>query len=356
MALVGNYDPAGYVAGNVATYPPLPPGATLYQPSMWWNSTGTGTMDGAAVVPGDRIYVLARGRAYGELLYGDEIYGGPGADDWSPGFVTWYIWSSAGLPPNWVNPYPFTGCPLGDYAPGWNIVIDSYYNDATGSRTYGELLYGEGVYGDVSGSTAAWHELTRETFAVNITVGTSDGSDVVPVTEMILDLWDDDATVVDISPINYRTARLGSLVRVGVFDPVWKYHPLATGTIRAIEDTHDTLPRYVTITAYGIDTKLSTSAPNWQRPAEMLSTRTKAILAAALYPVADVEVYPRDTLLTADTKPQTVNMRAEMDRTAASGGMMFDTTPRADLRLRDWPLAPTGDLLHVVDCVDPDTP
>jgi hypothetical protein len=139
-------------------------------------------------------------------------------------------------------------------------------------------------------------------------------------------------------------------VRVGVFDPQWKYWPLATGVVRSIKDIHDTLPRYVTITAYGYDAKLSTSVPGWQRPGEQLSTRVKALLAAALYPVADVEVYPRDSSLSADNLAQTINVRAEMDRTAMSGGMQFDTTVRADLRLRDWPLTPAGTPLHVVDC------
>ncbi len=355
MPLIGDYDPAGYVTGDYATYPPLPDGDGLYQPSMWWNSTGTGTMDGHPVQPTDRIYVVGKGRTYGEWLYGDLVYGGPAGYDWPVELVTWVIWSDEGQPPNWVDPYPFTGCPLGDYAPDWRIVIDAYYNDAAGSRTYGELNYGDEVYGDPGAGTPGWHELTREAFAVNVTVGTSDGSDVVPVTELILDLWDDDATTVDISPVNYFTVRLDSPVRVGVFDPGWKYHPLAAGVVRAIEDTHDTLPRYVTITAFGADAKLSTSLANWQRPSEMLSARVRALLAAALYPLDDLHDYPRDTLLSADVKAGIVNARAEMDRTAMSGGMSFDTTPRADLRMRDWPLTPTETVLRVVDCITPDT-
>ena len=103
MALVGNYNPAGYVAGSFATYPVLPVGATLYQPSMWWNSTGTGTMDGHKVVPTDRIYAVGKSRNYGDLTYGAMEYGSPGVGDWSPSEVTWYIWSNAGKPPTWAS-------------------------------------------------------------------------------------------------------------------------------------------------------------------------------------------------------------------------------------------------------------
>jgi hypothetical protein len=82
----------------------------------------------------------------------------------------------------------------------------------------------------------------------------------------------------------------------------------------------------------------------------MLSARVRALLAAARYPLTDIAVYPRDFALTADVQEKTINVRAEMDRSAASAGFQFDVSPRSELRLREWPLAPTGTQIQVVDC------
>lgn len=51
MSEVGTYDASTFVAGNFATYPALPAGASLYQPTMAWAVTVAGTVQGQAVVP-----------------------------------------------------------------------------------------------------------------------------------------------------------------------------------------------------------------------------------------------------------------------------------------------------------------
>ena len=364
MPLVADYDPSGYTAGNFATYPPLPDGVTLYQPSMWWNSTGTGTMDGAHVDPGDRIYPQGRARLYGDFNYGDAVYGNPRDEDWPPAVVSWLIWD-ASLPPDQQPPFPHSGCPYGEfgqYTPGqWRIVVEALFNDLVGSRTYGSGLYGDDVYGDVNGEgRLLWHDVTRPAYNITAAVGTSDGAPAVPVHTVEVSFVDDDGTWLDYAePAYWYQPFVGSPLRVGFLDPAHKYWPVVVGTIEQIRDEHDTLPRYVTLQAFGNDTTLSTDVAGWQRPAELTSARFKALMAAGAWRYGDSQVvYPTgDAGLHADKAPTDVTVRAEIDRTVLSAGWFFDTDPWGAPRLREWPHVPTGTPVEVADCLgEPATP
>ena len=137
----GLYNPAGYVDADPATWPQYQPPAVAYQPGMWWTSTGTGTVAGEPVAPGDFVFVIYKPRTYGALLYGDGDYGSTAAGNWSAADVTFDVWD-ASLPPWQQPPFPNAGCPFGDDFPGWRIVIDALYQD-TPTRTYGMDLCGD---------------------------------------------------------------------------------------------------------------------------------------------------------------------------------------------------------------------
>lgn len=356
MPLVGDFDPAGYVAGNFATYPPLPPGATLYQPTMWWLSIGTGVMDGAAVRPGDRIYANGRARLYGDFTYGSAVYGNPPDQDWPVEVVTWLIWDSS-IPPEFQPPFPFSGCPFGDrdeFTPGqWRIVVEALFNDLVGSRTYGALLYGDDVYGDAHGEgRLLWHDVTRPTYEITLAVGTSDGAPAVPVNSIQVSVVDSDGEWFEFAdPAYFYTPFVGSPLRVGFMDPEFKYWPVVVGAIEQIRDEHDTLPRYVTIQAFGNDSDLSNDVAPWQRPAEMASTRFAALMTAGGWRFGDGQlVYPGDAALHADRQPRSITVRSEIDRTVLSAGWFFDTDTWGGPRLRQWPHVPTGAPIEVTDC------
>lgn len=354
----GSYDPATYVAATPATWPQVtrPAAATLYQPGMWWTSTGTGTVDGKPALPGDFIFAMYRERLYGQWLYGDGVYGTAGIHgDWDHTNVGFHVWD-ASLPPEYQPPFPYSGCPFGEFE-GWRIVIDALYQDRP-TRTYGMLNFGDEVYGEPGAPSERWADITRPGFQVNVTVGTADGAPAVDVTQIDIEMHDDAGMWFDIAePAYYFQPFVGDPIRVGFLDPVLAYHPVAVGTIETILDEHDTLPRYVSVQAFGNDMDLSNDQVYWQRPAEKTSTRFTALMAAGGWRFGTGDLtYPGEIDLHADLQPIDITTRTEIDRTAMSAGWFFDTDRWGGPRLREWPHLPTGPALEVVDCPDDTTP
>jgi hypothetical protein len=354
----GQYDAASYVAADLATWPQVQPPAVLYQPGMWWTSTSSGTVDGEPADPGDYIFVHYLARTYGQFDYGGGTYGDNPHGNWPIESVGFTVWDST-VPPRLQPPFPYAGCPFDDERyPGWRIVVDSLFND-TPTRTYGQLNYGDYVYGDTEDIvTPRWADITRPAFAVNVTVGTGDGAPSVAVTGLDIEMYDDTGAWFDISePAYYFQPFVGDPIRVGFLDPLLEYHPIAVGVIETIRDEHDTLPRYVSVEAFGNDMDLANDHLYWQRPAELASTRFAALMAAGGWRFGLGElVYPGDAELHADLKPIDIVTRTEIDRTAMSAGWFFDTTAWGEPRLRDWPHTPTGTPLEVVDCRHDTTP
>ena len=347
----GPYDPAGYDPANHATWPQYRPPAVAYQPGMWWTSTGTGTIDGQPVGPGDFLFAAYKPRGYGELLYGDGDYGSTLAGDWDPVNVRFVVWD-ASLPPWQQPPFPNAGCPFGDDFPGWRIVIDALYQD-TPTRTYGMFDYGDDTYGDTETPLLRWADITRPGYQVNVTVGTVDGAQSVAVEEIAVQLVDDEGLWVDFGvPARYFQPFVGDPIRVGFLDPGLSYHPMAVGTIETIRDDHDTLPRYVTVQAFGHMSHMVNTVPFWQRPEELTSQRIAALVAAGDWRFNALDLsYPGDVTLRADEQPADRVVRNELDRTAASAGWSFDCDKWGSLRLRTWPLEPTGEPIVATDCI-----
>jgi hypothetical protein len=353
----GPYDAAGYVAANMATWPQFQPPAVAYQPGMWWTATSSGTVDGEHADVGDYIFVHYLARTYGQFLYGDGTYGDNPHGNWPIESVGFTVWDSA-IPPRLQPPFPYAGCPFNDDRfPGWRIVIDALYQD-TPTRTYGMDLYGDDTYGDTDTPTKRWADITRPTYQVNVTVGTADGAPAVDVTSIDIEMWDDEGRWFDIAePAYYFLPFVGDPIRVGFLDPGLAYHPICVGTIETILDEHDTLPRYVSVEAFGNDMDLGNDHLYWQRPAEVASQRFNALMVAGGWRFGNGSlVFPGDAALHADLKPIDINTRTEIDRTVMSAGWFFDTTAWGEPRLREWPHVPTGTPLEVVDCRHDTTP
>ena len=263
----------------------------------------------------------------------------------------------ASLPPWQQPPFPNAGCPFGDRFPGWRIVIDALYQDLP-TRTYGMFNYGDDVYGDSGSPAPRWADITRPSYDVNIRVGTIDGAQTVDVTEISVELLDDEGVWIDFAtPARYFQPFVGNPIRVGFLDPGLGYHPLVVGSIETIHDDHDTLPRYVTIQAFGHLSHMVNTVAFWQRPAELTSQRIPALVAAGGWRFNELDLaYPGDVMLKADEQPADRVVRNELDRTAASAGWMFDTDPWGSLRVRTWPLEPTGEPIVATDCLDDGPP
>lgn len=359
MALMGTYDAGGYVSGQPSSYPQLPAGIVYYQPGMWWSVTGAGTIEGVAAVPGDRLYAIGRGRNYGDFTFGELIYGDPPDYDWPPELVSWLVWDSTAPPSNLV-PFPFSGCPYtttqqpwGNWAPGWRIVIDAFYNADLGSRTYGTELFGDELYGDTdSAGRGAWHDITRPAYEIRAIDGTRDGRATVDVSTTVIRLLDTEGVWFDMAPpTSYYQPPVGAPIRVGFLDPQQRYHPVHVGIIERITDEHDTAPRVVEVQAFGRGFELVSDALGWQRGAEPLAARFDALLGAAHWRWGlGSLVYPNNPVLLADRVPRDVVVREELDRCAQSSGLFLDTDRWGDLRLRWWPHEPLEPALEVVDC------
>lgn len=368
MPLVGTYNPSTFVAGNFATYPQLPPGVTYYQPTMHWLAVGApGTVQGQTVAVGDLLFATAGpGRTYGQNTYGEQIYGGQTAGDWTVDQVFFLRWD-ASIPAPIQPPYPNAGCPFtrpdlvfGDWAPGWRLVIDAWYDDKLGSRTYGEDNFGQGIYGSSVVSQARWVDMTHPSFHVETGDGMADGAPRVTVSEVVVTMVDEDGRWLDIAtPNTWHQPQPGTPFRVGFIDPQFRYHPLISAQIERIEDVHDgEHPRIVAVRGFGRIMDLTVDIPLVQRPAELASARFNALVAMAGWRWGSSSVvFPQDDApLLADAQPRDIVVRDELDRTAIACGWSLDSDRWGAMRLRQWPLAPTGSPVVVTDCDEPGDP
>ncbi len=365
MALVGTYDASTWIDGNYATYPQRPAGVPYYQPTMHWEVVGAGTIQGQAVVVGDLLFATqGSGRLWGDNLYGDQIFGGLSHGDWTVEQVFFVKWDST-LPGPIRPPYPNAGCPFtrddmadGNWAPGWRIVVDAFYNDLVGSRTYGADTYGSEVYGDADNDgLPKWVDITRPSFQINCGDGTTDGNQSVVVSEIVVQVLDDTGVWFDMAePAIWYQPGPGTSIRCGFIDPQFRYHPVMTGQIERIEDVHDEdHPRVVAVRAFGQIMDLTVDVLGVQRPAELAVTRFRALvdLAGWRWGEGDV-VFPGDAPLIADAQPHDIVVRDELDRTVQSVGWFFDADRYGQMRVRTWPHEPAGPALIVVDCADGD--
>lgn len=369
MALVGPYDASTFVEGDYDTYPPLPPGVDLYQPAMHWNITGAGTIQGQAVVVGDLIFATqGSGRLYGQNTYGDQIYGGLSDGDWTVQQVFFLRWDSTKPPPD-TDPYPNAGCAFtrpdlagGDWAPGWRIVIDAWFNDLVGSRTYGQDAYGDEVYGDADSSgQPAWVDITQPGYRIETGDGTREGIQRVPVSEVVISFYDEDGVWFDFAdPWWWYQPQPGTPIRVGLIDPEFRYHPVIVGEIERVEDVHDgDHPRVVMVRAFGQLMDLVVDVIGLQSPAERTSTRYNRLVGLVGWQWGSGDMtFPddADADLHADNAPRDIVVRDELDRTVQSAGWFLDQDRRGYMRVRRWPHEPDGPVLQVADCDEHDDP
>lgn len=348
----GPYDAAAFVDDDQSTWPMFQAPASYYQPGMWWTVTGAGTVAGQAAAVGDFLFVIYDAREYGELTYGGDNYGSEAMSNWTIDNVSFMVWDSA-VPPWWQPPFPYSGCVFNEEQfPGWRIVMDSLYVDLVGTRTYGTELFGDEVYGDAENRSARWADITRPNYLATVTVGNDTAGSIVEVTEIAVELHDDLGVWFDFAePQRYYQPFIGAPLRIGFLAPDLEYHPIAVGTIETIRDDHDTLPRYVSVQAFGNLSDLVNSVPSWQRPEELASARTAALIAAGGWRHStELDLlYPFDATLIADAQPTVIVVRDELDRIGSSIGWMFDTDKWGMLRLREWPLVPVGQAI-VTDC------
>ena len=290
MPQVGTYNAATFILGNYATYPQLPVGSTYYEPTMWWLVTGAGTVHSQIVVTGDLLFATqGSGRLYGDALYGDGVYGETSEGGWTVQQVRFLKWDSTQAPPDEI-PYPNAGHPFtrsdlpgGHWAPGWRIVIDAFYTNTAGSRTFGELTYGSDVYGDAANAGGdRWVDITSPIFHIETGDGTQAGIQRVPVAEIVVNLVDPSAAWFDLAePSTWHQPQPGTPLRVGFIDPTFAYHPVFTGEIERVEDVHDgDHPRVVVVRGFGRVMDLTVDVAGMQRSAELASARFQALTAA----------------------------------------------------------------------------
>lgn len=246
-------------------------------------------------------------------------------------------------------------CPFGPRFPGWRLLVEAFYNPAPG-RTYGEGTYGSDVYGDINDVGPLWVDITTPMFDITVTVGATATTSPVPVNELVIELRDDLGAWWDFAaPARYNLPFIWAPVRVGLLDPADGYHPVGYGRAETIEDPHNRPPRIVTITAYGSVSTLVTSKVGWSRGAELVDVRIAELIAAGgpvPYTIDPVE----RPLLHGDTEASTIDVRDELDRTAASAGWLMTEDPSGTVRFRRWPLEAAGTALVVTDCIEADNP
>lgn len=351
MTYRGDFDPTGFDDLDPLTWPTGP-----YDPDDWWYLTGPLTVNGVAAGLGDRLYPIGRGRRYGELDYGDGVYGGAIPDPpWpeDPWRVSWRVrrWSTA---PAWQRPPgPYDGVPFGDR--GWRFLVE-VYTTLPDARTYGDGAYGDGVYGDTVAPSMDWRPVTCAGFGVVVRRGGDDGSPLIPVDTLRLDALDVDSEqfpllTVDASTVARRAvAGVGTPIRVAFIDPAGEPHPVFTGRIQSTADEHDRPPRTVIVDAYGMAASLAVTR-RVQRPAEPADRRLAALLDVVGYEWGSLDPGPLPELRRIDEN-MTALVRDELDRAALSVSMQVRADAYGVLAVHPWPTPPTGDTLVVADTVD----
>lgn len=252
-----------------------------------------------------------------------------------------------------IDPPAGAGCPIG--VDGWRIVVDAWYNAAIGSRVYGSDVYGAGVYGDTGGAgISTWVDLTESVTGTVVTRGTRDGTYRQPVDRLEFDVIDDDATIWNIDPDAVYAIRAGAPMRAGLLDPSGSYHPLSTGRLETIDDTHDEPPRILGLEAVGMLTDLVVDRIDVARPEETASVRAAYYLNLAPWTWSPIPSAVSAIVLAAEPTPDTIEVRGELDRIARSTGIYQSTDRRGAWQSAQWPiLAAATDPLEVVDCPDP---
>jgi hypothetical protein len=368
--IVGTYDASTFVDGDYTTYPQLPPGLLFYQLGMGWVVTVAGTVQGQDAEVDDILFALPLARRYGDFTYGDKVYGSksPNSQDWAVDEILFVVWDGSNLPPDQA-PYPNAGCPItpdhgfdGNWAPGWRIVVDAYYDPRTNSRTYGQLNYGDEVYGttDTVNTGIHWVDITQPSFDIQIGDGMADGGPRVVVAEVVVNFLDPIGFWFDMAePQYWHQPQPGTPIRVGLLDPAYRYHPLITAEIERIEDKHDADIREVTVRGFGKIIDLVVDL-NVQRPNEQASTRINWLASQAgwSWDSGTIAFPPGNAWLWGDKEPRVVTARDEIDRTCHSCGWFLDSDRRGRMRVRPWPHEPhlLGELRTLVNLVENPTP
>ena len=261
-----------------------------------------------------------------------------------------------------LGPYPDAGARSppargfgGEWAPGRRIVVDVRI-DADAGRTYGELSYGDEIYGGVM-SRPRWRDITEPTFHVEIGDGMAEGGPRVSVSELVIAFVDPVGRWFDIAtPRTWRQPQPGTAVGGGGDGPAVPATapaPIA-GEIERIEDVHDGEGvREVSVRGFGRIMDLVVDLPQVKRPAEAATTRFNWYKNAAGWRWDDDPIsFPAwgDTWLIADKDPADVQAREKMDHTAQSVGWYMDSTREGRIRVREWPMLPEGEAIEVVDC------
>ena len=362
--IVGTYDASTFVEGNFSTYPALPAGVEFYQLGMAWEITVAGTVLGQPALPGDLLFTLEKPRRYGNFTYGDKVYGShhPDAPDWLVDEITFQVWSGQGEAPD-LGPYPNAGCPFtpahgagGEWAPGWRIVVNAYYDKLP--RPHVRSPERTATWSTAappspaparSGSTSPSPRSTSR-----VGDGMAEGGPRVSVSEVVVQFVDPVGRWFDIAtPAAWIQPKPGTPLRVGLLDPTYRYHALITGQIERIEDVHDGAGvRKVSVRGFGQIMDLVVDLPQVTRPTELATARFNYYLAAAGWrwdttPIAFPSTGNGNVLREG---PADVQAREQMDRTCSAVGWFMDSTRQGRVRVREWPHLPTGTPLQVVDC------
>jgi hypothetical protein len=221
---------------------------------------------------------------------------------------------------------PFTRAdqPKGDWAPGWVLVIDSYY-------------------------AGRWVDITAPSYHIELGDGMAEGEPRVTVAEVVVSLIDPLGTWADMDDPDHPQP--GTPLRVALVDPLGVIHPLITAELERLEDIHDgDHPRVVTLRAFSRIINLVVDLPGVSLPAgQMASARFVELATLAGWVQPGLEFPAGDTPLIGTTRANIV-IRDEMDRTAQSAGWFMDADRFGLLRVRQWPHQLEGPVLVVSDC------
>lgn len=252
-------------------------------------------------------------------------------------------------------------CPLADT--GWTIAVEAFYN--RDGRLYGDLDYGDGVYGDLAGAGApGWQDITRFNSDLSITRGDEEGAIEPPIAEMRMEAVDPDHDLWDFAtPATYFDPDVGSPLRVRVIDPVGTSYTLTTQIIDRIADLHTAGVRVIQLEAFDVLSQFAQPFFGWSAPAQNVNGRMTTIVATAApaHYYGPAQIAEGTLMLVADpaaTDPEDEESNGIdlMRIAAASTGQDLDSNAEGVLRLRTWPLPwlYPADVVTVVDCDDSD--
>jgi len=227
------------------------------------------------------------------------------------------------------------------------VNIEAYHSTPA-ARQYGDLKYGDDLYGAGAGQgPPEWQPVTCASISLDLVRGTMDGARIVPVEQMQIELYDPDLDVFEYchqgSPI-ISSLEVADLIRCTIGGQT-----IATGRIESVTEIQEPgKPRRLLLEAFGIASDYGFQMTRPARPAESSVARANALIGEQPYLADVVSSLPVKQCFPVPERE--LNLLQELDMLAATTAGLFRTDRNGTPRFDAYPPAYSNGITVADDC------